>query len=474
MVIAVREDQIDELIEEFPGAESAIRREVKNKADYYNKNPFQEKERKFFIEEIKRFFTLINQDYKEPKESKKTKEKKNDENIPATYIKEEYPLAKFKENIKKWLHIEDEEVLEVVLAGIIGEKVGGDPLWLFLIAPPGGSKTELLKSFKGNYSYHLSDMTPKTLISGLMLGDGKNRKKVKDLLPELDGKVLIFKDFTTILEKSRDQRNEIIAQFREAYDGSFSKKVGTLDDTISYDSRFGLIAGVTPIIDKHWKVMQQLGERFLKIRWREDSDKVTKRSRENEGKEILMRKELLENSNKFIQNLDLSVMPEFDDLKFGDKVSLIAKFIAFARTPLSVSYNTSDFFHEYIPMPEMPTRLVKQLKKLAKSLALIRGKKEVSEEEIKVLLRVAKDTIPPDRLAVLETIKASQNETLEGCKRSRIVDNIKMPRTSTELVLKQLVMLELVKETKITERNLGYNTEAEYFYKISSIWMDIF
>jgi len=398
----------------------------------------------------------------------------NDNNLIEELTKEKYPLEKFKEKIRKWLHIDDEEVLDVILAGVIGEKIGGDPLWLFLIAPPGGSKTELLRSFKGDYSYHLSDMTSKTLISGLMLGNGKLRKKVKDLLPQLNGKVLIFKDFTTILEKNRDERNEIIAQFREAYDGSFSKKVGTLDEVISYDSRFGLIAGVTPVIDKHWKVMQQLGERFLKIRWRENSDKVTKKSRENEGSEVFMRKELTENSNKFIQNLDLSINPEFDDSKYGDRVSLLAKFIAFARTPLSLSHDNSEFFHEYIPTPEMPTRLVKQLKKLSRALALIRQKKEVGEEEIKTLKRVTKDTIPPDRLAVLEVIIALQNETLEGCKRSSIVHLIKMPRASIELVLKQLVLLDLVKENKVVERELGYTSDAEYYYQISEVWRDIF
>ena len=111
------------------------------------------------------------------------------------------------------------------------------------------------------------------------------RRKIEDLLPQLDGRVLIFKDFTTILEKGRDERREIIAQFREAYDGTFAKKLGTVDKTISYSSRFGLVAGVTPVIDKHWKVMQQLGERFLKVRWNEKPDLATKRARENEGKE---------------------------------------------------------------------------------------------------------------------------------------------------------------------------------------------
>lgn len=384
----------------------------------------------------------------------------------------EFSLSDFKKIIKRWLYIEDDEVLDIVLAGIISEKIDGDPLWLFLIAPSGGSKTELLRSFNGDYAFHLSDMTSKTLISGLMVGEGKKRTKVKDLLPMLDGKVLIFKDFTTILEKGREERNEIIAQFREAYDGSFAKKVGTVDYTIRYNSRFGLVAGVTPVIDRHWKVMQQLGERFLKVRWREDGDKVTKRARENGGSEKIMRKELIENSNKFISNLNLKDIPQFDDEKFGDFVSLIAKFIAYGRTPISIQEGSSDFYHDYIPTPEMPTRLVKQLLKLAKCLAVIRNKPDVTQEEIKTLIRVARDTIPPDREAILEAIHTFENETLYGCPRARLCRILKLPETSIRRIIEQLRILDLVEEKTVSDSDRF--SQPMLYYKLSGLCGNIF
>jgi hypothetical protein len=379
-------------------------------------------------------------------------------------------LEEYKTKMKSWLCIEDDEILDIVVSAIISEKVGGDPLWIFLIAPPGGTKTELLRSFNGDYSIHLSDMTSKTLISGLMIGTGKNRKKIKDLLPALNGKVLIFKDFTTILEKGKEERREIIAQFREAYDGSFAKKVGTADNIIKYDSRFGLVAGVTPVIDDHWKLMQQLGERFLKIRWVENADKVTRRARMNEGGEVIMRSDLSAFSNNLIESFDFNNIPEFDDEKFGDEVSLIAKFIAHGRTPVKLFDSYSDECIR-LPIPEMPTRLVKQLKKLAKCLAFIRRKSEVTDDEINTLKRVARDTLPPDRMAVLNIISAFQHETLEGCSRTNISNNLKIPRTTIRRILEQLVALDLIYEKKIFDRNWGGNdTDNEYFYKISDVW----
>ena len=374
-------------------------------------------------------------------------------------------LKKFKKKIKDWLYVEDEEVLEIVLASVISERLGGDPVWLFLIAPPGGSKTELLRSFDGEYSHHLSDMTSRTLISGLMIGTGEKRRKIEDLLPHIDGKVLIFKDFTTILEKGRDERREIISQFREAYDGSLAKKVGTVDKTITHKSRFGLIAGVTPIIDKHWKILQQLGERFLKVRWVQDVDKSTKKAFENEGKEVNMRKELVSNSNSFIKSLDFSKIPIFPE-KFEGDIFEIAKFVSIARTPISIQANREEFYFDYIPMPEVPTRLVKQFKKMARCLALVRGKEEVDLEDIRTVLRVAKDTIPPDRMAILEAIRANSNSEI-GCSRAELEEVIKIPNSSIRLIIEQLKMLELVSEFKDY-----YGIKV--FYRLSAISPNIF
>ena len=41
---------------------------------------------------------------------------------------------------------------------------------------------------------------------------------------------------------------------------------GNVDEKIQYQTKFGLIAGVTPVIDKYYTIMGSLGERFLKLR----------------------------------------------------------------------------------------------------------------------------------------------------------------------------------------------------------------
>jgi len=447
-VVIVNLKEVAELLNEFPGESKYIKNQVDYWGEKFNQKPFEERVREVFLDKIKKPLMFINTSVEEEIENPKLRD----------YIKK----------LHKWLYFTDEEVIELQLAALIGEKLPGDPIWLLIVAPPGASKTETLRPFiVSDDFFPLSDLTSRTFVSGLMVGKGKNRKKIEDLLPQLNKKVLIFKDFTTILEKGKEERQEIFAQLREIYDGSFSKKFGTIDKTIRYKSRFGLLAGVTPIVDKHWKMMQQLGERFLKVRWNEDIDKVTTRAREIEGEEKKMRQQLSKVAMNFMEGIDFSKIPKFDDEKYGSDLDKIAKFVAIARTPVVIRDYRSDFYFDYIPTPERPTRLVKQFKKFAKALALIRGRFEVNDRDIETIRRIAKDTVPQDRLKILEAIGKYEKNNFNGCPRPIIYREVLMPESSIKRVLEQLKMLELIKTVTTQEEN-QYGAYAQtYYYKIT-------
>ena len=150
-----------------------------------------------------------------------------------------------------------------------------------------------------------------------------------------------------------------------------------------------------------------------------------------------MRKELFENTEKFISSISYNKIPIFDK-RFAKQIHKIAKFVAVARTPISTQGSSSEFYFEQIPTPEVPTRIVKQLKKLSKCLAMIRGKPEVGEEELKTLLRVAEDTIPPDRMAIMRVIRQFEYDSLAGCSRTKINELVAIPETSLRRILGQL------------------------------------
>lgn len=190
--------------------------------------------------------------------------------------------------VKKWLLLGDKGVLRILVGALLAHYLGGDPVWLFLIAPPGGAKTELLSALyavKGVYP--ISDLTARTFASGLDTPNGD-----PSLLARLSDEVLILKDFTTVLEMSRDERQAILAQLREIYDGRFDKTWGTGKE-LHWRGRLGLLAGVTPIIDRHQAVLSVLGERFVQLRIQQPNRlKSAMAAMSSVGREVAMRDEL--------------------------------------------------------------------------------------------------------------------------------------------------------------------------------------
>src|SRR5262249_36853310 len=119
-----------------------------------------------------------------------------------------------------------------------------------------------LRSFLGSDDFYpLSELTPKTFASGLEIPGGSD----PSLLCRLTKEILIFKDFTTVLQMRHEDQQAILAQLREIYDGRYDKTWGTGRE-LHWEGRLGFVAGVTPIIDKHQAVMSVLGERFVLFR----------------------------------------------------------------------------------------------------------------------------------------------------------------------------------------------------------------
>ena len=135
-----------------------------------------------------------------------------------------YSLADLKKTIHKWFYIENDTLVDIVVATYIANRLPGDPVWLIIIAPSSNTKTELLRSFYGHKNaYFISNLTPSTLVSGLKIDKGPE----PSLLPKLNDKLVVLKDFTSVLSMRSENQQEILAQLREAYDGQYTKIFGT-------------------------------------------------------------------------------------------------------------------------------------------------------------------------------------------------------------------------------------------------------
>jgi len=353
-------------------------------------------------------------------------------------------LEELLEVFKKWLILDDPEIIKIIAACMFANRLPGDPLWLFVIAPPGGSKTEILRSLTGDWAVTLSTLSEHSLISGLR--QGKNAPD-PSLIPKLDGKVLIIKDFTSILSMRRESREEILGTLRDSYDGECSKAFGSNVSTVHYKSKFGLIAAVTPIIDRYYSIEQQLGERFLKARLRSlNPEKVVTKSLANIGKEDIMRRELSSAMQSFLlKTLVINEEPQYET-GIQDQLIALASLLALLRS--GVSRNQFDHTIDFVPEAEIGTRLVKQLSKIAIGCALVDKRTTVSQDDYQIAKRIALDTLHSKKKVIVDALimlKIKQGDVYFDTQ--EIGDFSNFPTETCKTILEDLRILNVIIRT---------------------------
>jgi len=176
------------------------------------------------------------------------------------------PLQSVRQGFGKALSFDEYELVAVdfcfstVLAPFIADVTA--PIWGWLIGPPGTGKGELLRPYEGHAStLFVSSPTPQFLASGYVTEDGSD----PSLLLQLDGKVLIVKEFSAVLGMGETALRKIMGDLRDAYDGSFAKASGTRSHH-TYRATFGFLSAATPKIETHMRQFQELGERMIAVR----------------------------------------------------------------------------------------------------------------------------------------------------------------------------------------------------------------
>lgn len=352
-------------------------------------------------------------------------------------------LEQLKQVFSKWLILVSDEIIDVIIASVIANRLSADPTWMLIVGPPSSAKTEILRALSElENTYFLSTLTPQTLISGQKAKSGDH---VPSLLFKLGGKTVIMKDFTTILTMRREPRAEIFSQLREIYDGQFSKAFGT-GQTISWEGKMGFIAGVTPIIDRYSAIHQVLGERFLQYRVQAENPlEIARHAKQMVNKETEMRKELSGAVVNFFKgltgrlNLNFQTIPEIDE-----KLLNLACFCAVART--GVPRDRISKVVEIVPIPEGPARLTKQLTQIGIGLAITHNKTAIDAEIYEIIKKIGRDILPGMRLLILETMwRQGLSEDLHSWESTRgIAELVGIPTTTTKEQLENLHILKLM------------------------------
>ncbi len=91
-------------------------------------------------------------------------------------------LSALQEKVGAYLLLEDRDALPVILGAVAAHRLGGDPVWLLIVGPSSGAKTELLNLLTLVPGvFFLSDLTEHTFASGLRTDGRRN----PSLLPRL-------------------------------------------------------------------------------------------------------------------------------------------------------------------------------------------------------------------------------------------------------------------------------------------------
>ncbi|MHC4122326.1 MAG: hypothetical protein ACYSSI_02030 [Planctomycetota bacterium] len=382
---------------------------------------------------------------------------------------EETLMEKFLRVCEKWLILNDTTYIEVLFAAIYATTyLDSKPIWLHIVGPPSSGKTVILQALDSHpLIYMLSTLTEKALISGMIQPD---EGKDPSLLPKLNGKILVIKDFTPLLKERRDVLAAITGQFRDSYDGKARKSFGTGKDK-EYTSRFGIVTAVTPEIDKHLTALSALGERFLIIRLPDISaSERTKMAMKASG--IASVTQMEKNIQKAAHRLlnFKPTPPELPDKRLK-QIEEVAAFVAKARTHVDRSRTSREIL--YPPVSEIHIRLHKQLCDLAKGLGMVREKKIVGKDEVGIIQKVALDGIPGNRINVLRLLSKSYPE---GVTNTQVGEAVKISRTSAYYWLDDLYQLGIVRKIDETSsknyswRRYKWILNKKYAKLLCSAW----
>jgi hypothetical protein len=381
----------------------------------------------------------------------------------GTDVSETVPLdlAGLHAAFARWLLIKDRSFLVVVVGAVLAHLLTGDPVWLLIVAPPGGTKSEILRALYGCRGiFPLSELTARTFASGLDAPGGD-----PSLLARLHDEILVLKDFTTVLEMHREERQAILAQLREIYDGRFDKVWGTGRE-LHWEGRVGFLAGVTPIIDRHQAALSVLGERFILYRpVMADRKKLATSALRSVGRETQMRKELAAAMHGFLK------ARKGGPPKAGPTVlatlATVADFITRARSGVVRDGYRREL--EYAPEPEAPTRFAKVLLSLASGIALAHDSDRITRRELRIVLRVALDCLPLIRQRVIAAlVRGAITETGGGTLSTSAISGAAQFSTATiRRALEDLQALGLVVGHKPGEGKADR-------WELGGRWVDVF
>jgi hypothetical protein len=362
------------------------------------------------------------------------------------------------------------EGLAIACATVLSKEIPGDPLWMFLIGPSGSGKSLVLETLTESEDHvvYETSMTSRSFLSGFACGDDDPSILARVTDPP---KCLVLKDYTTVITLPAQELETLYGLMRDAYDGRVERTFGN-NVTRSYRGYFSVVAGVTPEI--HTLGHSHLGERFLKYelagKTNLASDKAIMAALRS-GMDAAQDREGKRHRQAAVCSFVTHLIENFDAIPTIPEASL-ARIIALAKVVAMSRSRVSRDEHgvaKYEGSAEAPTRVAKQLAKLAQSLTIVFGEETVGKRALDICAKVAWDTsygIKRDALQALAD--AEGGLTIEG-----LGEALDIPMSPAYRTLRDLRDLSLATRRKIP-RAKNKRGQPMYQYSLSPVVEEIF
>jgi hypothetical protein len=277
---------------------------------------------------------------------------------------------------------------------------------------------------------------------------------------------MIIKDFTSILSLRDTEKDEIFGILRDAYDGKCGKEFGN-GVVRNYESRFTMLAAVTPSIYALSSSHTALGERFLKFAVsdnlnHDDEQAIVSRAIDNIDVEGRMRKEMAEIVQRFISTrtgaIHKATLPSLTP-EMKTRIIYLARWGARMRGSITRDGYRNDIVTSR-PSAEVGSRLGKQLAKLAQSLAVVHGEATVTNREYRLVRKVMVDTIPQRIEDVLRTIFMESKKPPFAVTSNKLSELTRYPHATIIRLLQDMNVLNVVERVTLGKAVSGWRLSA--------------
>lgn len=340
-------------------------------------------------------------------------------------------FSELEQTVKKYMLLADPGIIKLLCAYVLAIRLPIPPPWLFILGASSGGKSMILNSLakvKGFIS--LDDLTAASFLSGMKSYEGDN--SLLTSMPKT-GAFLVFKDFTTILSKQKEQKAAIIGLLRKIYDGEMDKKTGNMSETMKWEGKIGVLGGSTSSFYTKMGEFADMGERTLAYIFQQPGKRDLGKRIFKDGLKDFEAKDSMRAAFKiYLDGNDFQIpektedFPEFDEQTQEDIIDL-AELTTTARS--SVERNvfdnnsiTATHFEEQIG------RFQKEIMAMSLGFMIINkhetGAYELIPEDKKTLYGMALDTIPHNRRKVLVQItKMGGSATIKSLSKAIGLDN---------------------------------------------------